>query len=441
MVGKDSGLVESALAPSPDTADGTGLDRRRRMLAEAALELNARGAGQVSLGDVANRLGVTRTALYNYVEDQKDLVFQCYRQSCEVMAKTLTRVRQRHGDALDCIDAFVDAMAQPDNAPIAAIADLAFLDDDRRDTISGLLSGVVLELAHIIETGMKAGAVRPCAPILVARAILAFVSWPPLLPPTNPELVERAQPHLAATTKSLLRLGMATDRRRLIRLEPSGDPAAAGLPTNVFERSDLARAKKEALLAKGSRLLNTKGVELTSLDEIAASVGVSKAVIYHNIGDKPTFVLECYRRSYRIALEIAGRMDRSTSDRATAIPTALYEIAYAHLQEDAPLLFPVVGFATLSETIVSETRNTNLSLQAIYHEAVRAGFAEGVVRRLDVPSLLSLMPATIQWLDKWQSIPPGPAADDDETAREIAQLVAVGLSPLEGGHSRVAAIA
>ncbi len=401
------------------------------MLAQAALELNARGVGQVSLGDVATRLGVTRTALYNYVGDQKDLVFQCYRQSCEVMARTLTRVRQRHGDALDCIDAFVDAMAEPANAPIAAITDLAFLDDDQRDTVTGLLSGVISELAHVIEAGVRAGAIRPCSPILVARAILAFVSWPPLLPPTNPGLVEQAQPHLIETTKSLLRWGMAATRRELIGLQPTPEASTADLVTNVFERSALAKAKKDALLAKGSRILNAKGVELTSLDEIAASVGVSKTVIYHNIGDKPTFVLECYRRSHQIALGIADRMERSTEDRATAIATALYQIAFAHLQDDAPLLFPVVGFATLSETIVSETRETNQSLEAVYERAVRAGFAEGTVRRLDVASLLSMMPATIQWLDKWRSIPSGLDADDKETASEIAQLVGVGLSPLK----------
>lgn len=405
-------------------------DRRRRMLAEAASELNARGVGQVSLGDVATRLGVTRTALYNYVGDQRDLVFQCYRQSCEMMARSLTRARQRHPDALDCVDAFVDAMAEPETAPIAAITDLAFLDEEQRDTISGLLSGVISELALIIEAGVKAGAVRPCSPVIIARAILAFVSWPPLLPPTNPDLVEQAQPFLTPTIKSLLRLGMTKRRDRLVEIRPRADAPGGNTLTNVFERSALARAKKDALLAKGSRLLNAKGVEMTSLDEIAASVGVSKAVIYHNIGDKPTFVLECYRRAYRIALEIARRMEQSEADRATAITTALYEIAFAHLKDDAPLLFPVVGFATLSDTIVSETRETNISLQTIYEQAVEAGFAEGSLRRLDAPSLLSLMPATIQWLDKWRAIPPGPEPDDETIAGEIAQLIGVGLSPL-----------
>lgn len=400
------------------------------MLAQAALELNARGVGQVSLGDVAQRLGVTRTALYNYVEDQKDLVFQCYRQSCEVMARSLTRARQRHPDPLACLDAFVDAMAAPDNAPLAAITDLAFLDEEQRDTISGLLSGVVSELALIVESGVKTGALRPCSPVIVARAILAFVSWPPLLPPTNPDLVEQAQPFLTRTIKSLLRSGMAQRRDRLIDIQPCTTASGADPLTNVFERSALARAKKDALLAKGSQILNAKGVEMTSLDEIAASVGVSKAVIYHNIGDKPTFVLECYRRAYRIALQIARRMDGAGTDRVTAIATALYEIAFAHLKEDAPLLFPVVGFATLSDTIVSETRETNLSLQAVYERAVQAGIAEGSLRQIDTAALLSLMPATIQWLEEWRAIPPGPEPADETIASEIAQLVGVGLSPL-----------
>ena len=425
-----SDVSKATEAPVPQTSDGMPRDRRRRMLVEAAVELNARGVGQVSLGDVAARLGITRTALYNYVEDQKDLVFQCYRETCEAMARTLVRARKRNAGVIDCIDAFVDGMADPENVAIAAITDLAFLEEEQRDTISGLLSGVVSELAQIIETGIKAHDVRPCSPVIIARAILAFVSWPPLLPTTNPDLVREAQPHLVETTKSLLRCGVAARRGSLLDIPSVGRRSTDEVLTNVFERTAVVRAKKDMLLAKGSRLLNLKGVELTSLDEIAASVGVSKAVIYHNIGDKPTFVLECYRRAYRIALEIGGRMEQFEGDRATALATAMFELAFAHLQDDAPLLFPVVGFATYSATIIEETRETNRLLQAIYERAIDAGIAENSIRDLNVPALLSLLPAMIQWLDKWQAIPPGVETSDLQIATEIAQLIGVGLSPL-----------
>lgn len=405
-----------------------GRDRRRALLDEAAVELNGRGVGQVSLGDVAGRLGLTRTALYNYVEDQRDLVFQCYRHSCEVLARTLNRARQQNGDALDCIDDFVTRMAEPGAAPIAAITDLAFLDDEQRDTIEGIMSGILAELANVIDGGIRSGSVRECSSITVARTILAFVSWPPLLPPTNPEMVDHALPHLLATTKTLLRWGIAADRSKRLGLQEAADVRTGEPSTNVFERSELVKMKKEALLAKGSRLLNLKGIEETSLDEIAASLGVSKAVIYHNIGDKPTFVLECYRRAYRIALEIAERMEAHPGERDEALTAAMHGLATIHLRDDAPLLFPVVGFASVPEKIATETRETNRKLQAIYGRAVTTGIAEGSLRRFDADALLALLPAAIHWLDKWRALPTGSSDSDVLVAAEIATLVAVGLS-------------
>lgn len=410
---------------------GFGRDRRRLLLEQAAVELNARGVGQASLADIASRLGVTRTALYNYVEDQRDLVFQCYRHSCEVLARTFTRARQQNKDVLDCLEDFIERMSSP-MPPIAAMTDLPFLDDEQRDTIEGLLSGIIAEVGHVIESGIKSGAIRPCSSIVVARAVLALVSWPPLLPPTSPKFVELASPQLMATTKSLLRLGIAAERAGYADVSHEFNMNTSEPLTNVFERAELAKAKKEALLAKGSRLLNLKGFDQTSLDEIAASVGVSKAVIYHNIGDKQTFVLECYRRAYRFALDIANRMDKAKTDRLTALVKAMYELSLIHLREDAPLLFPVVGFASLSRTLAYEARKTNKTLQKIYTRAVETGFEEGSVRVQSTSALLSLLPAFIHWLDKWRQIPSGNEESIEQVADEVARLVAIGLAPLEG---------
>src|SRR3954454_21788782 len=84
--------------------------KRAKVLEEAAKALNQRGVSQTSLAGIAQRVGVSRAALYYYFEDQQDLVFQCYRQSCELMSRTLRAAEQGGGDALSIIEAFVDGM-------------------------------------------------------------------------------------------------------------------------------------------------------------------------------------------------------------------------------------------------------------------------------------------------------------------------------------------
>src|SRR3569623_3125445 len=92
---------------------GEGIGRRGRgkrdaVLDEAARRLNARGVSLTSLSEIAQALGLTRAALYYYVEDRDDLVFQCYRRACEAMARDLDAAAKATGTGLDRLRAFVD---------------------------------------------------------------------------------------------------------------------------------------------------------------------------------------------------------------------------------------------------------------------------------------------------------------------------------------------
>src|SRR4051812_46163240 len=87
--------------------------RQEQMLDEAAKQLNARGVSLTSLSDIAESLGVSRATLYQYVEDREDLVFQCYRRSCEVMARHLGEAIRLGNDAVAVIEIFIDRMLDP----------------------------------------------------------------------------------------------------------------------------------------------------------------------------------------------------------------------------------------------------------------------------------------------------------------------------------------
>lgn len=404
--------------------------RKDVLLDEAAAELNARGVTQTSLNDIAARLGVKRTALYYYVEDQRDLVFQCYRRSCEVLAQRFSRARQETETPLDLLDLFIERMLTPDAAQVAVISELSFLDDDRRDTISGLLSGIIADMSSAIESGSKAGLLRPCRSDVIARAVLGLVSWPALLNRSDPELAARVAPNLIAVTKALVRFGVAAKRDRPVPIRlPESAPTNSTL-ARVFEREVIADAKREALLATGSMLFNAKGVDTTSLDEIAASVGVSKAVIYHNIGDKQTFVLECYRRSQRMAFETAETMEAAETDRLTALASAIYEASLYHLREGGPLLFPMVGFEALPVKVASELREGGVRLLGSYMRTMKAGATEGTLRKQDFETLIAILPSFFQWLTKWHPALSGNRREEEDIAAELAQFVSIGLAPL-----------
>jgi AcrR family transcriptional regulator len=63
----------------------------------------------------------------------------------------------------------------------------------------------------------------------------------------------------------------------------------------AHDREATRERKRQALLLAAVRMFNERGYSSTSLDEVAASLGVTKPVIYHYLGNKDRVLFECVR--------------------------------------------------------------------------------------------------------------------------------------------------
>lgn len=397
------------------------------MLEEAARALNTRGVSQTSFPEIAKAVGVTRAALYYYFDDQEDLVFQCYRQTCELMSQRLRAARALGRDAMGTIDAFVDGVLPEAAAEFAALSEAAFLRPDQRAIILAHYTTILGQIAAILEDGAARGELRPCRARIVAQAIVGVVSWIPLARRwrTNESL---SHADLVSAIKDLLRHGVAADRRAPAVYTPF-DLAPPRMPAvRVFDAETMAGARQEALMAAASWLFNLKGVDATSLEEIALRVGVTKKVIYHNVGDKETLVAECYRRSFRIYEHIAARTLAYEGSRIEAITASTHAYAESSLREDITPLAPLAGFEALPDGAREEIQVSAARLMDGYLRLFAEGQAEGVVRPLNTRAILAIHPAVFEWLPKWFDI-----FEPEERAvapRELGALVRIGLAPL-----------
>jgi AcrR family transcriptional regulator len=400
--------------------------RASEVLEEAARALNSRGVSQTSLTEIADRLGVSRAALYYYFEDQEDLVFKSYRRSCEAMADQLDRAR-RNADALRVVEAFVDGMLAEDQPEFAVLSEVAYLGAERRRAITSLHVGVLTALAAILEQGANRGEVRRCDSVVVGQAIIGLVSWA-LLAPRWRAGARLSRRDLRAAIRQLLDGGVAADRSVAdggARFDLSHREAPLD---RVFDPEALAAAKQEALLASASWLFNLKGVDATSLEEIALRVGVTKRVIYHNVGDKETLVGACFRRSFRFHESVAERMERTETSRLDAFCATTRANAEASLREDIAPLAPLANLEALPQAVREEIQAAGQRLMRRYLRTFKAGQAEGSIRKLPARAVLAAHPGVFQWLPKWFDTLTEPqrlSAPD-----ELADLTRLGLRPL-----------
>jgi AcrR family transcriptional regulator len=418
------GNKNAAAARRIETAEKT---RRVQLLDQAARELNSKGISMTSLTAVADKLGFSRVSLYYYVEDREDLMFQVYLRSSEIMARRLGEAAQSGTSALQVVGNFISRTLDPEEPELAALSEIGLLDRAARETVLGIFEAVVARLASLLETGARAGNIRSCDFPIVARTIISIIHSIPLNSPLATALhVSRNE--IIAAAKDILADGWAADRTRTVDPPPIDFSPLLTPPGGLFDRGAQFDAKREKILAAASQLFNRRGVDTTSLDDIASAVGATKRTLYHYIGDKQTIVSACYARTDRIFSFIR---EQATAQGGSAIDTLIAVLranAISHQRDDIEPLRSSTGYDSLSdEEKVLATERGRVLVQA-YRALCREAHNELSMRDVNRDCLLLFMRGSGSWLAK------GLVRGDDQRkaqiAAEIADLLRLGLNPV-----------
>ena len=413
---------------SPDTqptrTTTSSASRHEQVLDEAARQLNAKGVSLTSLAEIAAKLGISRAAMYYYVQDREDLVFQCYRHSCEITARHLVEASRSGGNAIGIISGFIDRMLDPNEPETAARAEIAMMNEKQRDTIQGLYDALATRLAQIIEAGKREGLLRNCDVEVNARAILSLITWAPLARPWATALGPMGHSRILEAVKATIFDGLSRTRE-VPNYRPFDLSPLRMRVGEVFDRTAMSDAKREALNTVASRLFNRKGIDATSLEEIAAQVGATKRTLHRHFGSKQELVGACYARAFKIFLFISDNMQKYQGSRVEAIAAAFHALAIAYPREDLSPLSPLVGFDALSEQAQAKFTEQSAQLTAAYRDAINQGIQESSVPELDIEPRMLVLPGPLSWLVKDDV--PTDNTQREHIAREIATLIAIGL--------------
>jgi AcrR family transcriptional regulator len=205
----------------------------------------------------------------------------------------------------------------------------------------------------------------------------------------------------------------------------------AGPPIGInasVDRAALFEAKREKILAAASLLFNRRGVDTTSLDDIATAVGATKRTLYHHVGDKQTILSACYARTHRIFSHIREQAKAHSNSANDALLATLHATAVAYQREDIQPLRSSTGYEALSEAEKTLTAQRGRELVQAYRAVYAEAQTEGSMRGVNRDSLLVLMRGAGAWLAK--GLVPGDEQRKSEIANETSDLLRLGLNPL-----------
>ena len=318
-------------------------------------------------------------------------------------------------------------MLDPAQPEIAARAEIAFLSAPRHETIQGLYDAVTTRLAKVLESGAGAGGnLRACDSTITANTIISLVTWVPLSRYWSTVALEYpAERFIAALQGDATRwICGRSSECPAVHVRSILSPLLTRI-TGVFDRDAVVDAKRETLLAIASRLFNSKGIDSTSLEEIAAHVGATKRTLYHHLGDKQTLLAGCYARAFRIFVFIMQGMTAYQGPRIEALAAAFHALSTVYLRDDLCPLAPLVGHEALSKQTQAQMEPQSEALRTGYFAAISGGCVEGSLAVSDIEARMLLLPGAFSWLVK-DTGTHGPERIE-HVAGEISRLLCLGL--------------
>ena len=185
-------------------------------------------------------------------------------------------------------------------------------------------------------------------------------------------------------------------------------------------------AKRDALLVAAVRMFNERGFHATSLDDVAASLGVSKPTIYHHLGNKDQVLFECVSIGLGQLREAAGAAAAKPGRGIDRLRDFL--IRYARINMDD---FGRCVIRTGDEALSPESAARFRSLKREIDQALRAliaeGIADGSVAARDPKLLAFTVAGALNWPARW--FVPGGAMEATEVATEMVEMLIAGIAP------------
>jgi AcrR family transcriptional regulator len=211
---------------------------------------------------------------------------------------------------------------------------------------------------------------------------------------------------------------------------PADDPATAPAGDPPKRRRNRAARERE-ILAAAERIFGERGYQGTSMDDVAAQVGVSKPLIYQYYGSKDGLFLACLAR-------LRGQLLDAVSDAVMAAPnaeTALYAgfLAWFRFLDDHPHAWSVL----VDEGMLT----TGPGAQAT--DEIRAAFIELIATmvRMNLPAdrpadddeiqiIAQSISGATERLAIWRTRTPTPAPPE-KVAQTLQTLLWQGLQTLK----------
>ena len=209
-------------------------------------------------------------------------------------------------------------------------------------------------------------------------------------------------------------------------MKPDRENSSASPFRTRAEKIEERAQKRDAVLTAAVRMFNARGYHATSLDDVAASLGISKPTIYHYLGNKEQVLIECVTRGLE---PLRAAADQARSEEGRGIDRLRrFLIAYARTNmDDFGRCMVRTGDELLSPPSAAEIRARKSEIDRTLRALIADGIADGSIAPVDVKMSAFAIAGALNWPARWHD-PNGPSSAEEIAAALVDTLIG-GLAP------------
>ncbi len=188
--------------------------KREAVLQTAAQLFLEKSYSRTSLNDVAEKLHITKPALYHYFHNKEQILLECYRLGTAMIEEILNDIATHCGTGLEKVEAFIQAYANVMTVNFGRCVmrmDEGDLTPEAFAEVRAYKRKIDRRLRSFIQEGIEDGSITQCDPKLAAFSIAGALNW--ICVWYEPDGPLSADEIAAQYTRTLTR-GLALDRRR-----------------------------------------------------------------------------------------------------------------------------------------------------------------------------------------------------------------------------------
>ena len=156
-------------------------DTKRQAIVTVAAEMFLeQGTHRVSLNAIAERLKITKPALYNYFTSREEILFECFRLSNEIASGLLASIERTCDPGSAQLSAFIRGYASLVTRSFGAVMlrlDDRDLADENRTRVRRYKRNIDSRVRALILRGVTDGSLQRCDPKLTAFLIFGALNW------------------------------------------------------------------------------------------------------------------------------------------------------------------------------------------------------------------------------------------------------------------------